>query len=215
MDDILDRIACTLASLEDTNNLRKFINQALKKKIPILEILEKGLRKGLDEVGRKYEAGEFFLSELLFGASMMEDAMKILSPRLKAEGVAAKRKGRIVLGTVRGDIHDIGKNIFKMFAEGAGFEVYDLGVDVNPEDFVKTVMKKNPDVLGLSALLTTTTPEMKIVIEELKKAGIRDKAKVLLGGNAVTNEFGKEIGADAVALDAVQGVDFCKGWTSR
>ena len=213
MDDILDRIACTLASLEDTNNLRKFINQALKKKIPILEILEKGLRKGLDEVGRKYEAGEFFLSELLFGASMMEDAMKILAPRLRAEKV--EKKGQIVLGTVRGDIHDIGKNIFKMFAEGAGFEVYDLGVDVNPEDFVKTVMKKNPDVLGLSALLTTTTPEMKIVIEELKKAGIRDKAKVLLGGNAVTNEFGKEIGADAVALDAVQGVDFCKGWTSR
>lgn len=213
MDEILDKIAYTLGNLENSNNLGKFISEALKKNIPVLEILEKGLRKGLNEVGRKYEAGEYFLSELLFGASMMEDAMKILAPRLKAEKL--ERKGQIVLGTVRGDIHDIGKNIFKMFAEGTGFEVYDLGVDVNPENFVRIVMEKKPDVLGLSALLTTTTPEMNIVIEELEKAGIRDRVRVLLGGNAVTAEFGKEIGADAVALDAVQGVGFCREWLSK
>jgi len=211
LEDILDKIACTLANLENSGSLKKFISQALEKKVPVLEILEKGLRKGLNEVGRRYEAGEYFLSELLFGASMMEEAMKILAPQLRAEKL--ERKGQIVLGTVRGDIHDIGKNIFKMFAEGAGFEVYDLGVDVNPEDFVRTAMEKIPDVIGLSALLTTTTPEMKMVIDEFQKAGIRDKVKVLLGGNAVTNQFGEEIGADAVALDAVQGVDFCKEWT--
>lgn len=213
MGDILDKIAYTLANLENSNNLGKFISEALKKKIPVLEILEKGLRKGLNEVGRKYEAGEYFLSELLFGASMMEDAMKILAPQLKAEKL--ERKGQIVLGTVRGDIHDIGKNIFKMFAEGTGFEVYDLGVDVNPENFVRMVMEKKPDVLGLSALLTTTTPEMNMVIEELEKAGIRGRVRVLLGGNAVTAEFGREIGADAVALDAVQGVSFCREWLSK
>jgi len=213
MDKILDKIAYTLENLENSNNLRKLMREALKKKIPILEILEKGLRKGLSEVGRKYEAGEYFLSELLFGASMMEDAVKILAPRLKAEKL--ERKGQIVLGTVRGDIHDIGKNIFKMFAEGTGFEVYDLGVDVNPENFVRMVMEKKPDVLGLSALLTTTMPEMKIVTEELEKVGIRDRVRVLLGGNAVTAEFGKEIGADAVALNAVQGVSFCREWLSK
>jgi len=213
MDDILYKIACTLANLENSNNLGKLMREALKEKIPILEILEKGLRKGLNEIGRKYEAGEYFLSELLFGASMMEDAMKILAPRLKAERL--EKKGQIVLGTVRGDIHDIGKNIFKMFAEGTGFEVHDLGVDVSPENFVRMVVEKEPEVLGLSALLTTTTPEMKIVIEELEKAGIRDRVRVLLGGNAVTAEFGKEIGADAAALDAVQGVSFCREWLSR
>jgi len=211
LEDLLDKIAYALANLEDSSSLKKFINQAVKKKLPTLEILEKGLRKGLSEVGRRYEAGEYFLSELLFGASMMEEAMKILAPQLRAEKL--EKKGQIVLGTVRGDIHDIGKNIFKMFAEGAGFEVYDLGVDVDPENFVRTAIEKNPDALGLSALLTTTTPEMRIVIEELEKAGIRDRVKVLLGGNAVTNQFGEEIGADAVALDAVQGVDFCKEWT--
>ena len=213
MDSIPDRIARALSNLENSNNLKKLINEALKKKIPVLEILEKGLRNGLSEIGRKYEAGEYFLSELLFGASMMEEAMKILAPRLEARKL--ERRGRIVLGTVRGDIHDIGKNIFRMFAEGTGFEVYDLGVDVNPEDFVRMVVEKKPDVLGLSALLTTTIPEMKIVIDELAKAGMRDKVRVLLGGNAVTNEFGEEIGADAVALDAVQGADFCKEWTTR
>jgi len=213
MDEILDKIAYALANLENSSNLRKFVSEALRTKIPVLEILEKGLRKGLNEVGRKYEAGEYFLCELLFGASMMEDAMKILAPRLKAEKL--EKKGQIVLGTVRGDIHDIGKNIFKMFAEGTGFEVYDLGVDVDPENFVRMVMEKEPDVLGLSALLTTTTPEMKIVIEELEKAGIRGRVRVLLGGNAVTAEFGKEIAADAVALDAVQGVSFCREWLSK
>jgi len=213
MDEILDKIAYALANLENSSNLRKFVSEALRTKIPVLEILEKGLRKGVNEVGRKYEAGEYFLCELLFGASMMEDAMKILAPRLKAEKL--EKKGQIVLGTVRGDIHDIGKNIFKMFAEGTGFEVYDLGVDVDPENFVRMVMEKEPDVLGLSALLTTTTPEMKIVIEELEKAGIRGRVRVLLGGNAVTAEFGKEIAADAVALDAVQGVSFCREWLSK
>jgi 5-methyltetrahydrofolate--homocysteine methyltransferase len=211
--DVLDRIAHALANLENSNSLGRLIDEALKQEIPILEILEKGLRTGLNEIGRKYEAGEYFLSELLFGASMMEDSMDILAPRLKAARLESR--GQIVLGTVRGDIHDIGKNIFKMLVKGTGFEVCDLGVDVEPEDFVGMVIERKPDVLGLSTLLTTTRPEMKVVIEELRKAGVKDRVRVLLGGNAVTDEFGKETGADGVALDAVQGVDFCKEWSSK
>ncbi|WP_455367583.1 cobalamin B12-binding domain-containing protein [[Eubacterium] cellulosolvens] len=212
MNDILGKIAQALANLEG-NNLTKYVKEALEQKIPVIDILEKGLKRGLADVGQRFENKEYFLSELLFGASIMEDAMKILSPYLQNESLV--KKGKIVLGTVRGDIHDIGKNIFKMFAEGSGFEVYDLGVDVDPTAFVQTVADKKPDVLGLSALLTTTIQEMKTVIDELKKTGIRDGVKVLLGGNAVTDEFGKEAGADAIAVDAVQGVNICKGWAEK
>ncbi len=212
MNDILIKIAQSLADL-DGNNLTKYVNDALEKKIAVIDILEQGLKRGLADVGQRFEDKEYFLSELLFGASIMEDAMKILGPHLQGESL--EKKGKIVLGTVRGDIHDIGKNIFKMFAEGSGFEVYDLGVDVDPTAFVQTVADEKPDVLGLSALLTTTIQEMKTVIDELKRAGIRDGVKVLLGGNAVTEEFGREAGADAIAIDAVEGVNACKGWVEK
>ena len=212
MNDILGKIAQSLSDL-DGNNLTKYVNDALEKKIAVIDILEQGLKRGLTDLGQRFEEKEYFLSELLFGASIMEDAMKILSPHLQMDNLG--KKGKIVLGTVRGDIHDIGKNIFKMFAEGSGFEVYDLGVDVDPTAFVQTVVDEKPDVLGLSALLTTTIEEMKTVINELKSAGIRDGVKVLLGGNAVTEEFGREAGADAIAIDAVQGVNVCKGWVEK
>jgi len=212
MVDVFDKIADAMASL-DSDGFKKALNEAMEKKTPVTDILEKGLRKGLAEVGRRFEAGEYFLSELLFGADMMGEAMKTLSPQLKEQSI--EKKGTIVLGTVRGDIHDIGKNIFKAFAQGSGFEVFDLGVDVDPENFVRNVVEKKPNVLGLSALLTTTIPEMKIVIDELKKARARDQVKVILGGNAVTEEYAKEIGADAAAVDAVQGTNFCKGWIRK
>jgi len=211
--DILGKIAHNFANLENSNQISKLVNEALEEQIPVFEILEKGLRKGLEEVGRKFEAKQYFLAELLYAASIMEEVMTILRPRLKSETI--KKEGLIVLGTVRGDIHDIGKNIFKMLAEAAGFEIHDLGVDVEPEKFIEMVKEKKPNVLGLSALLTTTIPEMKIVIEELKKAGLRNKVKVLLGGNAVTEEFRKEIGADAAVDDAVKGVELCKEWMSE
>jgi len=213
MKDILDKIAHNFANLENSNQISKLVNEALEEQIPVFEILEKGLRKGLGEVGRKFEAKQYFLAELLYATSIMEEVVTILRPRLKSETI--KKEGLIVLGTVRGDIHDIGKNIFKMLAEAVGFEIHDLGVDVEPEKFIEMVKEKKPNVLGLSALLTTTIPEMRIVIEELKKAGLRDKVKVLLGGNAVTEEFRKEIGADAAVDDAVKGVELCKEWMSE
>lgn len=210
---ILEKICQTLSNLENSNKIKAILNEAISQKIPIIEIIEKGLRKGLEEVGKRYEAGEYFLSELLFSALLMNDAMEVLSPYLKKEKI--EKIGKIVLGTVRGDIHDIGKNIFKMFAEASGFEVYDLGVDVEPENFINKIKETNAEILALSALLTTTLNEMKTVIDMLIKNGIREKVKVLLGGNAVTKEFAKEIGADAAALDAIEGVEICKKWVRR
>jgi len=164
----------------------------------------------LEDVGKKYEAGEYFLSELLFSASMVNDVMDVLNPYLK--GIEFKRKGAIVLGTVKGDIHDIGKNIFKMFAQASGFEVHDLGVDVDEQKFVEKLKQTKAEILALSALLTTTRNEMKVVIDALVKNGIRGSVKVLIGGNAVDEKFAKEIGADAAARDAVEGVEICKRW---
>ena len=208
--DLLENIATTIGELENSEKIKELVNEALSRRIPAVEIVEKGLRKGLDRVGKKYEAGEYFLSELLFAGTLMNDALEILEPRLKLE--KTEKEGVIVLGTVRGDIHDIGKNIFKMLAQAAGFEVHDLGVDVEPETFVEKLNETKAKILGLSALLTTTIWEMKTIIDELNKAGMRGKVNVLLGGNAVTKDFAREIGADKAALDAVEGVEICKKW---
>lgn len=211
MMELLGRIAGALADL-NSEELSQLIQEALEGGIPPTRILEDGLRRGLEEVGRRFEAGEYFLSELLYGADLMSESMKTLASRFNFEGSGGR--GVIVLGTVRGDIHDIGKNIFKMFAEGCGFKVYDLGVDVDPERFIEAVSEENPDVLGLSALLTTVLPEVELVVKKLEEAGLRDKVKILLGGNAVTEEFGRRIGVDGVAADAVQGVGLCREWTA-
>ena len=211
--ELLNNIAITISNLENSEKIKNLIKEAISKKIPIIKIIEEGLRKGLDIVGKKYENNEYFLSELLYAATLMNDALEILEPLLKTEKI--KSKGVIVLGTVRGDIHDIGKNIFKMYAQATGFEVYDLGVDVEPEKFIEKIKETKAQILGLSALLTTTILEMKTVIEKLKEEGIRDKVKVLIGGNAVTKEFAKEIGADAAALNAIEGIEICKKWVEE
>lgn len=206
---ILDGIANSLGNLNG-EKLTEFLKEALKDDISITEIIEKGLRKGLETIGNKYEGGEYFLSELLFGADLTDTAFEMLKPYLQQ--LQADVKGTIVTGTVRGDMHDIGKNVFKMFAEASGFKVVDLGVDVDPESFINAVEENKANILGLSALLTTTISEMKIVLEKLNSAGIRNEVRVILGGNAVSTEFAEEIGADAAVLDAVQGVQLCKEW---
>jgi len=212
VEDSLDEIRKLIVELGDSNKVKKLVNEALARKIPLSKIIGDGLRRGLEEVGRKYEKGEYFLSELLYAASLMNDVLQMLKLHLKNQKM--ERGEVIVLGTVRGDIHDIGKNIFKMLAQAAGFEVIDLGVDLEPEIFVEKLEETNAKILGLSALLTTTRLEMKTVIDRLNQAGIRNKVKVLIGGNAVTKEFAKEIRADAAALDAVEGVEICKRWVS-
>jgi methanogenic corrinoid protein MtbC1 len=212
-EELFEKISLTLSNLEGSEKLKSLVHEALVHKIPITDIIEKGLRRGLEEVGKRYEAGEYFLSELLFSASMMNDAMDILNPYLK--GVKFKKKGTIVLGTVKGDIHDIGKNIFKMFAQASGFEVHDLGVDVDTQKFLEKLRETKAEILALSALLTTTRNEMQVVVDALIQNGMRDDVKVLIGGNAVDKKFAEEIGADAAARDAVEGVEICKKWISE
>lgn len=210
---LLEEIRQTLSELQNSGKIKTLVNEAIAKKISLTEIVEKGLRRGLEEVGKRYENGEYFLSELLFSASLMNDAMEMLTPQLKGEKL--EKRGTVVLGTVRGDIHDIGKNLFKIFAQASGFKVYDLGVDVEPKKFIEKISETKAGILALSALLTTTRNEMKVIIDMLIHERIRERVKVLLGGNAVIREFAKEIGADAAALDAVEGVEICKKWMQK
>jgi methanogenic corrinoid protein MtbC1 len=207
--DLLGEICSSLTNLEGTEKVQGLIDKALSQNIPMSDIMEKGLRAGLQQVGIKYENGEYFLAELLFAASILDDLMKSLKPKLDTQ--STRKVGTILLGTVRGDMHDIGKNVFKMIAVSTGFEVQDLNVDVDPEQFVQQSNQTTPDVLGLSCLLTTALPEIKVVIDLLCQSKIRDRMKVLIGGNAVTKDYAREVGADAAALDAIEGVDFCKG----
>ena len=208
MPDLLDEICSALADLSGPERIRALINNALSQNIRISDIVEKGLRAGLQQVGARYEAGEYFLAELLFAASILDEVMQFVGPKLDAQ--ATQKKGAILLGTVRGDMHDIGKNIFKMMAVASGFGVQDLDVDVDPELFVQESKRIEPDILGLSCLLTTALPEIKVVIDMLNESKIKNQVKVLIGGNAVTREFAREVGADAAALNAVEGVDFCR-----
>jgi len=209
LDDILDEISSTLSDLGGPEKIRALIEKALSQNISTPDIVEKGLRAGLQQVGAKYEAGEYFLAELLFAASILEEVMQFIKPKLDAE--ALQKTGTILLGTVRGDMHDIGKNIFKMMAVAAGFEVDDLNVDVDPDVFVQESKRIRPEILGLSCLLTTALSEIKVVIDMLSESKIRGRLKVLIGGNAVTKEFAREVGAEAAALNAIEGVDFCRG----
>jgi dimethylamine corrinoid protein len=211
--DILDNIASAIGKLDSSENAKALVTDALSQGMSPTAITEKGIRRGLEIVGEKYEANEYFLSELLYAGSLVSELFDLLKPSMKNHQL--ERKGIIVLGTVKGDIHDLGKNIFKMLADSSGFEVHDLGVDIEPTSFVNEVKQAHPQVLGLSALLTTALEEMRNTLDELRTAGVKIDLRVLLGGNAVKKEFSAEIGADAAALDAVEGLEICKGWTKK
>ncbi|RPJ11127.1 MAG: cobalamin-binding protein [Deltaproteobacteria bacterium] len=183
----------------------KLIQQALDAKIPPAKILSEGLVAGMDIVGDKFRRDELFMPEVLISAKAMQAGMDVLRPKLIEAG--AKLDGQIVVGTVKGDLHDIGKNLVAMLMEGAGFQVIDLGIDVPSEKFVEAVKTQKPDLLGLSALLTTTMPKMKEVIESLVEAGVRKSVKVVVGGAPVTEKFAKDIGADGYAPDAASAVE--------
>lgn len=160
----------------------------------------RGLLPALQEVGRRFEVGDFFVPEMLMSAKAMQGALTLLRPLLAAKG--EKTIGKIVMGTVKGDVHDIGKNLCNIMMEGAGFEVIDLGVNVAPEKFVKAVQDHQPNVVGFSAFLTTTMPMIKVNIEALKKAGLRDSVKVMAGGAPVTAHYAEISGTDGYAPDA-------------
>ena len=166
-------------------------------------ILDSGLIAAMREVGRLFEEGEYFVPEMLISARAMQGGMNILKPHLVDSGV--KPTGRVIMGTVKGDLHDIGKNLVSMMLEGAGFEVIDLGTDVAAETFLEKA-QEGADIIGLSALLTTTMPSIETTIQVLQDAGLRDSVKVIVGGAPVTQEYADEIGADGFAVDASRAV---------
>jgi len=179
--------------------------KALDEGMSAQEILSDGLMGGMDEVGKDFKAGDLFIPEVLMSAKAMHAGMAVLRPLLAESGALSLAK--MVIGTVAGDLHDIGKNLVGMMLEGAGFEIIDLGTDVSPEKFVEAVRAEGADLVGMSALLTTTMPGMKATIEALTEAGLRDRVKVIVGGAPVTASFAEEIGADAYAPDAASAVD--------
>ena len=168
------------------------------------EILNKYMIPAMDEVGRRFETNEYFVPELLIAARAMKGALELIKPRLVATG--AKPVGKVAIGTVKGDLHDIGKNLVAAMLEGGGFEIIDLGVDVTPDKFVNAVKEKGANIIALSALLTTTMPSMKTTIEGLKEAGVRQGVKVIIGGAPVTQKYADEIGADGYSDNASSAV---------
>ncbi len=177
------------------------------------KVLTEALVEGMRIVGEDFRDGILFVPEVLMSANAMKAGMKILRPLLVETG--APRVGKMVIGTVKGDIHDIGKNLVAMMLEGAGFEVVDLGINTDVDKFLKAIDEHQPDLLGMSALLTTTMPYMKVVIETLKEKGIRDKISVLVGGAPLNEEFARAIGADAYCRDAAVAVETAKDFIKR
>lgn len=192
----------------DMETTSQEVQVALDKGLPAGEILQHGLIAAMGEVGSLFECGEYFVPEMLVAARAMQGALHILRPHLVAADV--QPLGKVVLCTVAGDMHDIGKNLVGMMLEGAGFEVVDLGVDVKAEQMVEAIQQNQPDLIGLSALLTTTMPQMVSVIEALKSAGLRDSVKVMVGGAPLTQDFADNIGADGFAADASQAATLAK-----
>ena len=186
----------------DVNGVQQGIQQALHSNLEPRVILYQGLLSAMETVGVKFKNNEVFVPEVLVAARAMNAGMELLKPKLVETGV--EPIGSVVLGTVRGDLHDIGKNLVRMMLEGAGLTVFDLGVDVSAEKFVTAIQDHNPEIVGLSALLTTTMGEMKSVIEAIEAAGLRDKVKIMIGGAPVTSKFAQEIGADLYAKDAAE-----------
>ena len=180
-------------------------NETLEAGVPALEIIDQGLVPGMSAVGIKFRDGEVFLPELLLSAKTMKTALEILLPILRQQGTGFI--GRVIIGTVSGDLHDIGRKIVASMLQGNGFEVIDLGIDVDPEKFVEVVRDNDVQILGLSALLTSTMPMMEATIKALEKARLRQKVKVMVGGASVTQAYADRIGADGYGADAVAAVE--------
>jgi len=192
----------------DINVVESEVNKALNEGAEARSILTKGLIGGMSIVGGRFKAGDMFLPEVIACTSAMHKGLDIVKPLLAKSG--QKALGRVVMGTVAGDIHDIGKRVVGFLLEGNGFEVIDLGVDVKAEAFAQAIGEHNPDILGMSALLTTTMPNMGKVIELLKEKRLRDKVKIIVGGASVTEQFAESIGADGYAPEATSALEWVK-----
>ena len=192
----------------DAPGAKAGVQAALDANVPAETILKEGLISAMGEVGRLFEENEYFVPEMLVSARAMQAGLALLKPHLAEAG--AEPVGKIVIGTVKGDLHDIGKNLVAMMMEGAGYEIIDLGTDVTPEGFVKAVQESKAQLVGMSALLTTTMPSMSATIQALEEAGVRDQVKVLVGGAPVTDAFAEQIGADGFGPDASAAVRVAK-----
>jgi 5-methyltetrahydrofolate--homocysteine methyltransferase len=193
--------------------IESLVREICKTEISLDTVIQEGLIAAMDAVGRRFSAGEIFVPEMMVSAMTMKLGLNIVKPLITGE--AGEPKGVVLMGTVKGDLHDIGKNIVVMMLEGAGFRVVDLGVDIDVEKVVAKVSEIRPQVLGLSALLTTTMPEMKRVIEELRARGLRDQVKIMVGGAPVDAAFAEKIGADGYGEDAVQAVALARGFVGH
>jgi len=196
----------------DAKTARTITEKALAAGIDPLKLVNEAMVPAMDEVGRRFECNDYFVPELLLSARAMKSSLELIRPLLTARG--DQPVGRVVIGTVKGDLHDIGKNLVAAMLEGGGFEVIDLGVNVAPEKFVATVKEKNANIVAMSALLTTTMPAMKTTIEAIKEAGLRDKVKVLIGGAPITQRYADEIGADGYSDNAPGAVGLAKRKTA-
>ena len=192
----------------DAKKTQALTQQALAEGVDPLKLVNDYMVPAMDEVGRRFEANEYFVPELLISARAMKAALEIIRPLLTARG--DQPLGRVAIGTVKGDLHDIGKNLVGSLLEGGGFEVIDLGVNVTPEKFIATINEKKANIIAMSALLTTTMPSMKTTIDALKQAGVREKVKVLIGGAPITQKYADEIGADGYSENAVGAVALAK-----
>lgn len=196
----------------DRETVRSNVQQAIDAKMAPAVILNDGMVSAMAEVGKRFEEGEYYVPELLIAARAMKTGLVLLKPLLQQAKV--KAAGKVAAGTVKGDLHDIGKNLVCMMLEGAGFEIMDLGTDVSPDKFVDAVQNGKADIIAMSALLTTTMPNMQTTIEALKTAGLRSQAKVIIGGAPVTDSYARQIGADGYAADASRAVALAKSLMS-
>ncbi len=186
----------------------RLVKTALAEAVQASELIQRWMIPAMDEIGKRFAAHEYYIPEILLSARAMKSGLELLRPMLSAAG--AQPAGRVVIGTVQGDLHDIGKNIVAAMLEAAGFEVTDLGIDVSGQKFIQAVRDQKPDILALSALLTTTMPEMKKIIDELSRTGLRNKVKVIVGGAPVTASFAVEIGADGYGENAAAAVTIAR-----
>jgi corrinoid protein of di/trimethylamine methyltransferase len=208
---LLDELKDSIVNM-DFDGVVKAAKKAMEAGIAPLKAITEGMAVGMRIVGDKFEKGEYFLSELVVAGAVMKDGLEIINPYIHEEG--SKRRGKVIMTTVEGDNHDIGKSIVTTLLIARGFDVIDLGIDVATEDIIDAVKKHKPDILGLSALLTVTMPKMGEIVEALQAEGLRENVKVIVGGTPVTPEFAKSIGADHCAANAVEGVEKCVAWIS-
>ncbi len=203
MNDTLNTLFNAIIS-GDGAEVQNYVKLSLDEKQEPTIILNEGMIAAMREVGKRFEAGDFFVPEMLLSARAMQAGMAVLKPSLQQSNVQST--GKVVIGTVKGDLHDIGKNLVALMLEGAGFEIRDLGIDVAAEDFIAALRAESADILALSALLTTTLPSMKQTIKAVEEAGLRDQVRIIVGGAPVTEVYAQQIGADGYSPDASRAV---------